>query len=205
MNNFKRYKWLILIWIIYILLSYYVLPYFLIPFFWFVFVITLLILGIRNIVKTFKLINELKQFKIRVFKTILVFFLFGITFYKVNYFPNLIVEKIDWHLLYEKRNQIVYQVKNKELEPNVAWNDWICELPFDFPIISNGGNDVGITKNEDKPTIHFWVFRNFFDNPSTYFIYTENEDDLKYFEKKIKENPKNNWKLKDNWYRIYDD
>lgn len=205
MNDFKRYKWIILIWIIYIILSYYILPYFLIPFFWFVFVITLLILGIRNIVKTFKLINELKQFKVRAIKTILVFSIFGITFYKVNYIPNLIIEKIDWHLLYEKRNQIVCQVKNKELEPNVVWNDWICELPFDFPIISNGGNDIGITKNEDKPTIHFWVFRNFFDNPSTYFIYTENEDDLKYFEQKIKENPKNNWKLKDNWYRIYGD
>ena len=42
------------------------------------------------------------------------------------------------------------QVKNKELNPNVSWNGWVCELPFEFPVVSNGGNDIGITRNEEN-------------------------------------------------------
>ncbi|ESU21379.1 hypothetical protein FCR2A7T_05520 [Flavobacterium cauense R2A-7] len=119
----------------------------------------------------------------------------------------MIIEKVDWNVFFYKRNQIVEKVKNGELKPNVSWNNWVCQLPFEFPIISNSGNDIGIRKNENngKYTIHFWVFRNFLDNPSTYFVYTEDEDDIKAFEEEIKKNPKENWKLEENWYRIYGD
>jgi hypothetical protein len=117
----------------------------------------------------------------------------------------MIIEKTDWNLLFTKRKQIVEQVKSNKLKPNVSWNNWVCELPFEFPVVSNGGNDIGIKKDTTtgKYTIRFWVFRNFFDNPSTYFIYTENKDDLKEFEEKIRNNPEENWKLEENWYRIY--
>ena len=143
--------------------------------------------------------------KIRLYKAVIALSLFGLTFYKVNQIPNTIIEKIDWNILFQKRKEIVEQVKNGELKPNVSWNNWVCEIPFEFPIVSNGGNDIGIRKNitTGKYTIHFWIFRNFFDNPSTYFVYTENEEDLKLFEEKIKKNPNKNWKLDKNWYRIY--
>jgi hypothetical protein len=56
------------------------------------------------------------------------------------------------------------QVKSKDLNPNVDWNGWVCELPFEFPVMTHGGNDIGIIRNEDKntTTVTYWVFRNFF-------------------------------------------
>lgn len=47
------------------------------------------------------------------------------------------------------------------------------------------------------------MFRNFFDSPSTKFVFTEDQKIIYMFEKKIKEQSVNNWKLDDNWYRIY--
>ena len=119
--------------------------------------------------------------------------------------PNRIIEKVDWLTFLNKRIEIVEQVKNNELKPNVDWNGWVCELPFEFPIVSNGGNDIGIFKNQTDSslTIKFWVFRNFFDNPSTYFIYTDDNQNLERLEKKINQLPKQNWKIRENWYRIY--
>jgi len=52
---------------------------------------------------------------------------------------NLVIEKVDWFILENKRNEIVERVKNKELNPNVSWNGWVGELPFESPIVSNGG------------------------------------------------------------------
>ncbi len=88
--------------------------------------------------------------------------LFLLTLYRHK--TNLAIEKVDWFILENKRNEIVEKVKNKELNPNVSWNGWVCELPFEFPIVSNGGNDIGISRNEENngTTVTFWVFRNFF-------------------------------------------
>jgi len=114
-------------------------------------------------------------------------------------------EKIDWNINYNKRIEVITKVKSGELKPNVSWNDWVCELPFEYPIISNGGNDIGISKNEktNEYTISFWIFRNFFDSPSTYLIYSEDLETLERLDKKVKNEPDNNWKIKDNWYRIH--
>lgn len=119
--------------------------------------------------------------------------------------PNRIIEKVDWLTFLNKRIEIVEQVKNNELKPNVDWNGWVCELPFEFPIVSSGGNDIGIFKNQTDSslTIKFWVFRNFFESTSTYFIYTDDNQNLERLEKKINQLPKQNWKIRENWYRIY--
>ena len=112
---------------------------------------------------------------------------------------------MDWLIFENKRTEIVKQVKDKELNPNVSWNGWVCELPFEFPVISNGGNDIGIYRNKEnnRTTVTFWVFRNFFDSPSTYFVYTNDPEEKKRIEEKIKNKPRNNWKIKKNWYRTY--
>ena len=114
-------------------------------------------------------------------------------------------EKVDWFVFLNKRIEIVEQVKKDKLRPNVDWNGWICELPYEFPVISNGGNDIGIfkNKNDSSLTVQFWILRNFFDSPSTYFIYTEDKDDIERIEKKISKRPSDNWKVRDNWYRVY--
>ena len=127
------------------------------------------------------------------------------TFYRD--IPNWVIEKVDWLMFLNKRIEIVEQVKKDELRPNVDWNGWVCELPYEFPVVSNGGNDIGIFKNKTDSTltVQFWIFRNFFDSPSTYFIYTEDKDDIERIEKKISNRPRDNWKIKDNWYRVYGD
>lgn len=106
-----------------------------------------------------------------------------------------------------KRTLIVKDVNNGKLRPNVKWNKWVCELPYELPIVSNGGNDIGIFKNKqtNSVTVQFWIFRNFFDSPSTYIIYTEDQERKKYYEKKINEEPEYNWKIEEKWYRILGD
>lgn len=115
------------------------------------------------------------------------------------------IEKVDWKILYSKRTEIVKQVRNNELNPNVDWNGWVCELPFEFPVISHGGNDIGIFRNEEKntTTVTFWVFRNFFSAPATHLIYTNDSSEIAKIDKLIKQQPQNNWKIEDNWYRTH--
>jgi hypothetical protein len=165
-----------------------------------------LILFILTIIQLIKSIRERKILtKLRIAKLVTFSLLFLLTLYRHK--TNLAIEKVDWFILENKRNEIVKQVKNNELNPNVSWNGWVCELPFEFPIVSNGGNDIGISRNEENngTTVNFWVFRNFFDSPSTHFVYTDDPEEIKRLDKKVAERPDDNWKIKENWYRKYGD
>ncbi len=164
-------------------------------------ILTLIILTIIQIIKAIderKRLSKLRIAKVLTFATLLL-----LTFF--SQIVNIAIEKVDWLILENKRMEIVQQVKNKTLNPNVSWNEWVCELPFEFPIVSNGGNDIGISRNDKNngTTVTFWVFRNFFDSPSTHFIYTDDKQKMKELERKIKDAPGNNWKIKENWYRTY--
>jgi len=179
------------------------MPFFFLPFIWLGVSLTLLIISISQFIK---LIKERKSItRLRLTKTLVFTGLFLLTFFRS--IPDLIIEKADWFLLYNKRTDIVRQVIDKELNPNVSWNGWVCELPFEFPVVSNGGNDIGIfrSKENGQTTVQFWVFRNFFDSPSIYFVYTDNPVVVKRIEQKITQNPKENWKIANNWYRIFGD
>lgn len=127
-----------------------------------------------------------------------------LTFYNFNKIPRSIIEKIDWTISYNRRTQIVKEVLKGSLKANTDMNNGICKLPFDFPIISNGGNDICIYENKtDKTkTIKFWISRGFFNSPQTYFIFTNDSETKKYYQELIKTEPQNNWKLEGNWYRI---
>ncbi|MEM9717951.1 MAG: hypothetical protein AAGA10_01800 [Bacteroidota bacterium] len=141
---------------------------------------------------------------LRIQKTGLFLILFVLTFFQS--WPNSIIEKLDWLILENRRNEIVNQVKRGELNPNVSWNGIICELPFEFPVVSNGGNDIVIWRNEERNTvtIEFWIFRNFFEAPQKQFVYTNDPTKIQKIEEKIKKDRfKNNWKIKENWYRTY--
>lgn len=162
-----------------------------------------LILLAISVIQLLNAIKERKALtKLRIAKFVTFSILFLLTFFRST---NLVIEKIDWVILENKRAEIVRQVKDKKLNPNVSWNNWVCELPFNFPIVSHGGNDIGIKRNEDAKTttVTFWVFRNYFDSPSTLFIYTDDKKKIKALERKIKDNPGDNWKIKENWYRTY--
>ncbi len=164
-------------------------------------IITLFVLVLIQLIS---LIEERKNpTKTRIQKLIVFSILFLLTLF--HSFTNRLIEKVDWLILENKRIEIVEQVKSKELIPNVARNGIVCELPFKFPVVSNGGNDIYIFRNEadSSLTVEFLVFSNFFSNPSTYFIYTEDQQKIDRLEKKINQLPKQNWKIKENWYRIY--
>ena len=163
-----------------------------------------LIFGIGTIIQIVKLFRERKNLaKFRISKVVVFAILFILTFQRK--ILNGIIEKTDWNILKNKRTEIVEQIKRNEIKGKGTSGNGIFELPFEFPVVSNGGNDVWVFKNkEDKSvTIQFWVFRNFFDSPSTYFVYSNDKKRISDLEQKIKENPENNWKLDENWYRIY--
>lgn len=204
--NLKGYLTLLFFWILIQIFIFYLCPFFVIPFIWLLMMLFFLILILRNLIVAFKNRNVSLILNQRVLKLMVVILLFSLTFYKANHVPQLIIEKIDWVILYNKRKNIVDEVKNDKLKPNVSYSHVMCELPYEFPIVSNGGNDIAIYYNDKKEyTILFFVFRNFFEAPSTKIIYSENIENINYYETKINRDPANNWKIKNNWYRIYGD
>lgn len=198
----KKIVILILIWLVYLSLDYFILPYFVKPFSWFLVCLVFLILTFRQIIKITKQRKNLNLNRILNFSITLI--LLFLTFWNFNGIPHFIIEKVDWTISYKKRQQIVKDVKNGKLKPNTKMNNGICELPFKFPIVSNGGNDIWIytSKNEETKTIKFWISRGFFESPQKYFIYTNNIEDKKYYQELINKNPEYNWQLEKNWYRI---
>ncbi|MCD9617251.1 hypothetical protein [Chryseobacterium gleum] len=198
----KKIVILVIIWLVFVLADYFYLPYFVQPFSWLLVCIILLILTVRQGIK---LIKEKKNIKAnRIINLSVTLSLLVLTFYNFNKIPNSIIEKIDWSISYNKRNQIVKDVLTEKLKPNTKMNNGICKLSFDFPIISNGGNDIWVYQNktEGTKTIKFWISRGFFEAPQTYFIFTNDNETQKQYEELIKVKPKYNWKLEKNWYRI---
>ncbi|UEQ74490.1 hypothetical protein [Chryseobacterium arthrosphaerae] len=198
----KKIAILVIIWLVFNFADYFYLPYFIQPFSWLIVCIALLILAVRQLIK---LIKERKSIKTHgIINLLVTLTLFVLTFYNFNKIPNSIIEKIDWGIYYNKRNQIVKDVLSKKLKPNTTMNNGICKLSFDFPIISNGGNDIWIYqhKTEGTKTIKFWISRGFFEAPQTYFIFTNDNETQKQYEELIKVKPEHNWKLEKNWYRI---
>ncbi|MDN3691315.1 hypothetical protein QWZ06_03080 [Chryseobacterium tructae] len=198
----KKIAILVIIWLVFVFADYFYLPYFVQPFSWLLVCIVLLVLAVRQIIK---LIKERKSIKTnRIINLLVTLILFVLTFYNFNKIPSSIIEKIDWSISYNKRNQIVKEVLAEKLKPNTKMNNGICELSFDFPVISNGGNDIWIYQNKTKgtKTIKFWISRGFFESPQTYFIFTNDNKAKKQYEEQIKVKPEHNWKLEENWYRI---
>lgn len=193
---------LTLIWFLYVLADYFILPYFVQPFFWLFVCLALLIHAIGQLLKLYRECKNLKSNRIA--QLLLTATLFFLSFYNFSEIPNFLIEKIDWTISYNRRIAIKIDVMNEILKPNSDLNNGICELPFDFPIISNGGNEILIydgTDNNTK-TIKFWISRGFFESPQTYFIFTNDTERKEYYEKLISNNPEFNWKLEENWYRI---
>lgn len=191
---------IVIVWIIWKLIEHYWVPYFFVPFLWLGLSLALLIIVVVQLVKLFK---ERKTItKLRIYKVITFSLLLYLTVYRWTF--DKWIEKADWYILCNKRIEIINQVKSDKLKPNVSWNNWICELPYEFPIVSHGGNDIGISKSKDNQTmtITFFVFRNFFSGPSTKFIYTTRTEDIEYYDKQVANNSVDNWKIENNWYRI---
>jgi hypothetical protein len=199
--NKKTLIWIICGWVVLTIVNYYFVPYFIVVLEWLILSLILLIWSIRQAVKLIKARANLLRKNILSFSVI--FALFLLTFFRKP--VNRIIEKADWHIFYQKRMEVVQQVKNNELVPNVSWNGVVCELPYEFPVISNGGNDIMISKNNstNEVTVKFFIFRNFFSAPSTYYIFTNRPEDIEFFNELINTNPDENWKIEENWYRTF--
>ena len=145
---------LILIWCLLKIIEYYYVIYFLVPLFWVALIITVLILLIVQVVKFIKH----KENKIRIINIILLMLFLYLSFNRWT--VNRFIEKIDFALLYNKRVEIVEKVKRKELNANLSWNNWICKLPFTFPVVSNSSNEIGIARFDSIHTVTVTFFKN---------------------------------------------
>ena len=187
-------------WIILIFVNYYYTPPLIVALSW---ILLLFIFLIMIIVHVSKLIKERRNIrKDRLRTLILISTIFVLTIF--HQIPHRLVEKMDWYLQLNNRIQIVEKVKKNEIIPNVTYNDWICELPYEFPVVSTCGNDIGIFKNSDlnTVTVRFFVHRGYISYPSTYFVYTNDQKTIERIDLMIAENPKQNWILEENWYRV---
>jgi hypothetical protein len=191
----------IVAWFVLTLVNYYYVPYYLLPFIWLALcVILLVVLGYQFIM----LIKERRCLRTkRVAKFAVFLLLFFLTINRST--TEFVIEKADWIMLKSKRTEIVKQVIERKLNPNTTLNNGVCQLPFEFPIVSNGGNDILIDRDgkNGKTTITFWIFRNYFEAPSTRFVYTDNPEEITIIEKALAANPQDNWKISENWYRTY--
>jgi hypothetical protein len=199
----KELIWLLVIWMALTVVNYYYMPFYYMTYARLVLLVVLIALAAFQITTLIKERGNPQRFDI--VKAFILILLLALTVYSRP--ANRVIEKIDWHIFYTKRKDIVDQVRNKKLNPGVSWHHALCKLSFKFPEISNGGNDILIfrNKNDTGTTVSFWAFRSFYDGPSIYFTYSDDPEEITHIEKKIKENPANNWQLSEHWYRTFGD
>lgn len=121
------------------------------------------------------------------------------------FFGEDLIEKLDWHFRKNSREEIIELIKADKLRPNVSHNNIICTLDnWNFPPISNGGNEIAIYKTEDNIlTVEFYINRGFLDHYSA-FVYTDDKDKIQELEERMtwKKGLHVNKKLDENWYRV---
>jgi len=192
---------LIIVWVAIKILNYYFSTVFLLSiilFLMFLYFLIMSVVQIRHTIKERKHISKSRIQKLTVYSLLLVIsFLFPYT--------NTLIEKADWHLQYTKRKAIVEQVRNYKLTPNTEnkYYPW-CKLPFIVPVVSNDGNEIIIRRENSlypKISVGFIIYTGFLDHPSTMLVYSDDPFTLKDLEERIKNDPRENWKIEKNWYR----
>lgn len=117
-------------------------------------------------------------------------------------FTNRVIERIDWRLFYNERMVIIRQIKKGLITATGDFGE--CRLPDRFSRVS-ANNIIRIhgTQNDSLTIIFYMHTQGFADYVvSSQFIYTNDAGERKYMNTKIKRNPKENWKLNDEWYRL---
>jgi len=117
-----------------------------------------------------------------------------------SWFQQDNMEKLDWKLRKNKRQEIVSKILSDELMPNESKIDTVYKISnWTFPPISNGGNAIVIEKKEEGITVKFFIDRGIRHHHSA-FVYTNNPKKIKDLNRRIKF--ENSIKLEPNWYRI---
>ncbi|WP_192821689.1 hypothetical protein [Rufibacter sp. LB8] len=183
------------LWTIYVPFSYYYTYGFVTFFIFFFFLIIALPLTVKLLIGLIKRAKAKKSYSFYLLTISLLVLLFN-TFYSVG-----ILEKLDWKYRYHERLSIIEKFKVGELKATdgrIKYNS--------LPPISNGGNEVFISKTPSgKVEAKFYIDRGFLDHYSAY-IYTEREADIEAYERDMKDEgiSKKVEKMAQNWYKVRD-
>ncbi|MXN92030.1 hypothetical protein GR160_12415 [Flavobacterium sp. Sd200] len=192
---------LIVFWIAIKIINYYFSTMGVISIVLFFMFIFFFIMSVVQIVKLFKERKQLTRSRIE-----------KVTVYNILLIVNCLypytyrmTEKVDWYLQYNKRMEVVEQVRNFKLSPNTEnkYYPW-CKLPYNIPVVSNDGNKIVISRENSlypKVTVGFIIYTGAIDIPSTMLIYSDDPAKLINLEKRAKSDPDQHWKIEENWYR----
>lgn len=78
----------------------------------------------------------------------------------------------DFHAKLNARTEVIEKIRSGELVNNVDYNKTLIYLPFGFPNVSRGGNDILYTDDNGKLMVFFFTYRGIIDNYSG-IIYKE--------------------------------
>ncbi|MGE9313289.1 hypothetical protein ACLOAU_16690 [Niabella sp. CJ426] len=118
-----------------------------------------------------------------------------------------VIERLDWVMLYNKRSEIIQQVKKGQLKPNREWSSSLCKLSFALPPVSDGGNEIEIyrNKNNNALTVAFWTFRGMPEGGSRSFVYSEDVTEISQMDQRVAQHPGKNRKIREGWYQLTDE
>ncbi|MCH5719825.1 hypothetical protein [Niabella hibiscisoli] len=187
-------------WLFFTVLIYYLADYFIEALVWLGLSLSLFVI---LIIQVLKLIRERKTLTgLRIAKVIVFSVMFYCTF--CSWITHKWIDRLNFAVLYNKRMAIIEQVKSGRLKPNASWNSSLCQLPFQWPVVSHSGNDIviGRNKNTQALSVSFYTYRNFFDAPSTSLTYTEDTAVVASIENKIRQYPDRNQRIREGWYRV---
>lgn len=167
-------------------------------------VIPYLFVGLGLTIWLLSLVTKKSNEQITVFHRIGVFLTIFIGCVSFIFGEDLI-EKFDWNLRRNSREEIIQLIKSKKLRTNNNDKNVLYTLDnWKFPLISNGGNKILISQTElGKLTVEFYINRGFLDHYSA-FVYTNDQEKIKELEDymSIKKSTETNKKLDQNWYRV---
>lgn len=103
------------------------------------------------------------------------------------------MEQLDWSLRKSARNEIIHKIKSGKI---LSYKYYVKE--YRIPPISNGGNEIFITRDNGKLTVTFYIDRGFLDHFSA-FVYSEDKESL---ESMALGNIEGIRHLEGNWYRV---
>jgi hypothetical protein len=84
--------------------------------------------------------------------------------------------RVDFALYHSSRDEIVAEVYNGNLRPNVDYNGELISLGSQYPNLSMGGNEICFEQHRGKRFILFFTFRGIMDHYSG-FLHVENGGD----------------------------
>lgn len=167
-------------------------------------VIPYLVFGLGLTVWLLTIVWKNKKSEISRFQKLGVILIISIGSFSL-FFGSAIIEKLDWQLRRNSREEIIELIKADKLKPNVSHNNMIYTLDsWSIPPISNGGNEIVIYKTDDnKLRVEFFINRGFLDHYSA-FVYTNDKEEIQKLEELtiLNEGVHVNKKLDENWYRV---